>query len=389
MAGDGARRSVLLLLCACAGRDGAAAEEAAVYGANAIDGITGDPRMREGCRHFFAPFNLSIKEHPFDMAVVEDAIPRAALVPKVGLLFKPYGRALRTTIAGSGVTWVEVPKAGSTTFKRALNTFPEPTEKVVHMMRNGLGRRAARGQPAPAFAIVREPLARALSAYGTLRDRLKLICIDQVAQWPALRKRPDPWRVRARACPHWLHETNATAALAGYVHWLTRGMHVHVVASLGRIVTPRFGLELMHAFSQAFFLALYPWQLERVVRLEALEKGVRAFERTYGDLLSPDGSPRQSLERAQNVDQGGVAGTLQLRAKPAKGKGAASAKAVHSMKHGFWPWRATRALSEGSSGDVPAHAKRELLRELAHHYRQDYACLGYPYPPPDLLLTRL
>lgn len=290
--------------------------------------------------------------------VVEDAFltPRQrASIRKV--CFKPYGRLLNTSTGGS-VVYVEVPKAGSTTFKKELGVYRPyaAAERSAHLLETK--GRSAEGLPIPAFAIVREPLSRALSACGTVRKHLHGRCRHQQS---AHRR---SW---AEACAQpWLRERNETAALDGYVDWLTSGDLARAAAA--RSAARTLQLELMHAFSQSFFLlGVCAWPAIDVVRLDRLEAGLSAFEEKHGRLLraSKAREPRPSFDviAAKNVDTGGVTKLFDF-----VGQGEVTAVNQGATSSGG-------GVTAGGQADTLPMAA--AMRRLAEHYGQDYACLGF------------
>lgn len=321
--------------------------------------IGGDPRLNDECRHFFArhenySIDLSTPSHPLDMTVIEDLAAGVDLIPRAAdLVFQPYGRILPARLADSGkqhqgikrrplVAYVEIPKAGSTSFKTAAGLMMHLTPLAAAKARATLTRWKRRNDPMPAFAIVREPLERAISAYGTVRKRFIQAGCGGGHVAPSA-----GGRLPRFACPPWLYERNATAAFSMYVRHLTSGKLVHNTALFGRHVkplVPGYNVALpMHAFSQSFFLALFRWPISRVARLEHLPEHMQQIERAHGKLLRPRGKPIVIAARKagkRNVNEGG--------------------ETVY---------------------EAVERVPDELLLRLARHYRQDYACLGYPYPP--------
>mmetsp|Transcript_8098 Transcript_8098/g.23833 ORF Transcript_8098/g.23833 Transcript_8098/m.23833 type:complete len:364 (+) Transcript_8098:5-1096(+) len=317
--------------------------------ATATRRVVGDPRENPRCRNFYASvYNLTEPQHLRDFAVSEDATLKSQVILHEGHLFNPYGRlmyALHRSKPGRHaqavrrvpVVWVEIPKCGSTTLKRMTGLTPEYGPLVRAEIRAMLARMDARGWPPIAFVISRDPLARALSAYGTLRDKLTLLCFkERHVQMPK-------GSIRHRlGCPTWVAEENVTHAFSAYVDFVTLGGLARQ-AGRGRDFTARYDLEVMHAFSQSFYLAIYKHPIYYVLRLEHLGEDFAAMQAHTGKLYAGRrvgvGAPI-SLDprRAENVNQGGG--------------------------------RSARSVLD----------PRDLLR-LATYYRQDYECMGYPWPP--------
>ena len=116
-----------------------------------------DPRDRPECRDVYGARGLH------SVTTVEDVIsgrgPEDARPLYECRIKSPYGRFVDALDGGPPVFFLEIPKTGSTTIKSWLHA--EYAEN----------KRNARFDVRQSFTVVREPLARFLSGYGTVRHR--------------------------------------------------------------------------------------------------------------------------------------------------------------------------------------------------------------------------
>jgi len=212
-------------------------------------------------------------------------------------------------------------------------------------------------QVARSFAVVREPLDRFLSGYGTVRHRGR-------DHWP-------------------FNDTNADEATTfeRFVKLLLREGDALATAR----PKERTGCLWYHVFSQMWFLELAPRPLDRVLRLEGLANDLPELLRTF-PLVGPDNAslpaalpPRHNTAEGnfdtrtlRTASPSGVALALRYvrRADLSRLNRGGAAAAIWIVRGDGYQHR------HGCDVDIPQRQRRARLRYLA----QDYACLGYPLP---------
>jgi hypothetical protein len=208
------------------------------------EGRRRDPRLSEACRRFHGAW-ASPPAADIIVRTVEDAVANRSapsgrrLREPFGTCDMPYGR-----LAQGGNFYLEVPKTGSTTMKARFKDGASATDDLPP------------GFPTnetKSFVLVREPLARMLSGYGTLVKRLKSRLVRR--NWPAF-----------------MFETNETLRFKGFVDMLTSHKD-EVLASKANNVD----CVWQHVMSQMWFLNNYPAEITFVARMEQLEPELAAI----------------------------------------------------------------------------------------------------------------
>ena len=185
-----------------------------------------DPRNREACAIYGARGAYSVVTTEDRIAGRGPGAPRPAYDCT---LKAPYGRFADAAGGGPPIFFLEIPKAGSTTVKAWLR------------QESATNKRNARFDVRKSFTVVREPLARFLSGYGT---------------------------VRHRGAHHWPFNTTLPESdkFERFVDLLSAegdGLALH---------RPKERCLWYHAFSQLFFFEFLPGKkVDDVLHLETLE----------------------------------------------------------------------------------------------------------------------
>lgn len=305
----------------------------------ALGGAAADPRLQDSCRDYFGapPF---ARDHALDGIVVEDlgiSVRGSPSHPRLNRtrgipLAKPMRLAMagRAPPAAGAPYFVEVPKSATSSVKAELRlrgvTHNEPLYAASMPVESS--------HEAFAFSLVREPLARAISAFGTIVTRTSA-CVRHPR---AFRRWARGGRLRD-VCPPHLYESSLLNKFTAFAEML----HAGNLTRAGQTV-----LIYQHAWSQMYYLQLYPFPLHYVGRLPASWAGAG-----------------QEVQRAM--------ASFDARSGLPTGAGAMRDVAVSANVH------------EGKFGGVSsswlrANAPKAALAKIVHYFRQDYACLGYPVP---------
>ena len=240
----------------------------------------GDPRLRVECRDFFGVFADARVRTVEDEIAGRRSRPGHYLRAPLGPCPMPYGRLIN-----SSVFYVEVPKAGSTTVKSAFGVFDQDWSEDDAVAVSGAG-------AAPrAFAVVREPLDRILSGYGTLISRLlKMAHLD--ATWPA-----SPLFAALLD-----KDADAIARFEAFAELLTSRGDGLLTEPHARAPTPHVCVW-RHVLSQMWYLAMWRGEIEYVARLENLDDELATVGERFG-LAADDGRgrrPKRENEREGNA----------------------------------------------------------------------------------------
>ena len=276
----------------------------------ALAGQADDPRGDQAC---LAVHGARL---PFGVRTVEDVIARRGRARPAFhcSLQAPFGRFVN--VIGSSQPWfyLEIPKAGSTSMKRWIGQFTNQLNKP-RTLKQKLPIRQS-------FTVVREPLNRFLSAYGTVRHRAK-------PKYPFNNTR--------------LSESERFERFVDLL--AAKGDHLAMEHT-------DEGCIWYHPFSQLWFFELLDQPVTRILRLEKIETDLAEFlNETHLAGTNPSGAKRRGAKSSVPL-------TLQ---------GYLSVPKKNAMEGGFDP----RTLRMSSPMGI-----RKALRYLA----QDYACLGYPIP---------
>lgn len=119
-----------------------------------------DPRRRRKCREVLGALgHVSVRTVEDEIGDRTSAVERPRYACQ---MLAPYGRFVdQQDAAKPPVFWLEIPKCGSTTIKTWLHapTTQNKRNRLFSIQKS--------------FAVVREPLVRFLSGYGTIRARLR------------------------------------------------------------------------------------------------------------------------------------------------------------------------------------------------------------------------
>ena len=282
----------------------------------------GDPRLRAECRDFFGVFADARVRTVEDEIAGRRSRPGHHLRAPLGPCPMPYGRLIN-----SSVFYVEVPKAGSTTVKSAFGVFDQDWSEDDAAAVSGAG-------AAPrAFAVVREPLDRILSGYGTLISRLlKMAHLD--ATWPA-----SPLFAALLD-----KDADAIARFEAFAELLTSRGDGLLTEPHARAPTPHVCVW-RHVLSQMWYLAMWRGEIEYVARLEDLDRELDTIRERFGLAEVGGGGGGRRAKRA-NVHEGD--GLRPFDRLPPK-------------------------------GELARRAPRAVAR-LVEYLRHDYACLGFELP---------
>jgi len=245
---------------------------AAVLVATAVAAMDiGDPRALHQCRAVYGArdeYSVVTTEDAIGGRGAKDARPQYACDLK-----HPYGRFVDVADGTAPVFFLEIPKTGSTSVKHWLQRpFAEnKRNKAFDVHRS--------------FTVVREPLQRFLSGYGT---------------------------VRHRAARHW--PFNASMSEAD-----TFEAFVDLIRSEGdRLVTsrPKEGCVWFHVMSQTWFIELLERPIDRVLRLERLEEDLALLLRDFPLLDPHNHTLSASLPSRANTVEGNFDTLTLLRTSP-------------------------------------------------------------------------
>ena len=225
--------------------------------------------VRAECRDVYGVFTGGRVRTVEDEIAGRGSRPGHHLRAPLGPCPMPYGRLIN-----SSVFYVEVPKAGSTTVKSAFGVFDQDWSEDDAAAVSGAG-------AAPrAFAVVREPLDRILSGYGTLISRLlKMAHLD--ATWPA-----SPLFAALLD-----KDADAIARFEAFAELLTSRGDGLLTEPHARAPTPHVCVW-RHVLSQMWYLAMWRGEIEYVVRLEDLDDELATVGERFG-LAADDGRGRR------------------------------------------------------------------------------------------------
>ncbi len=231
----------------------------------------GDPRALHSCRTVYGA------RGEYSVVTTEDAIRGKSARPAyVCDLKAPYGRFVDVAGGSDPVFFLEIPKTGSTTLKRWLG---RPFAENKRNKRFEIGR---------SFAVVREPLQRFLSGYGTVRHRAS----RGNAHWPFNTTMSEPQKFEA------------------FVDLLRREGDGLVTRR------PKEGCLWFHVMSQTWFLELLNRPIDRVLRLESLEADLKVLLRDLPLLDPRNETLKPSLPPKQNTVEGNFDTRTLLRTSP-------------------------------------------------------------------------
>ena len=188
-------------------------------------------------------------------------------------MLHPYGRFVQSTHDNQGILYVEIPKTSSSTMKAWLSLCRHPVLGGGNFG-GGWAQKAPIFPPAQkAFVVVREPLKRFLSGYGTVRSRVLAF-----------------------------HQKS----IIGHEKELQRfRTFVKTLTSEGGLVMARQGHDSCvwcHTLSQMWFIELYPHRIDFVVHLETLEADLKALKHAVPTISLPAVPPiHKNTKEADHV----------------------------------------------------------------------------------------
>jgi len=184
-------------------------------------------------------------------------------------MLHPYGRFVqsRDPQQPRGILYVEIPKTSSTTIKTWITALCKDPEYGT-----GSFETAKFSQMAPVFSktqlsftVVREPLSRFISGYGTIRNRVLLF--GKHASYPA-----DGVKVDGKS-----YLVSRAAEVNRFENF------VKLVVDEGPMLQARHQKEAdcrwCHILSQMWFIEMYPQPINFVLHAETLEKDIGLLRR--------------------------------------------------------------------------------------------------------------
>ena len=192
-------------------------------------------------------------------------------------MLHPYGRFIESRDSQQPILYVEIPKTSSSTMKSWINSFCKDA-----MYGEGDFQSLQFTQMAPvfpntllSFTVVREPLKRFISGYGTIRHRV-LLGGEKASHLNSS-------KVRSL----WYSPTRA-AEIGRFEKF------VSVVVDEGAITQARNAVKnncvWNHALSQMWFIEMYPQPINFVLHVETLEADLNRLRR-YLPVVLPPGPP--------------------------------------------------------------------------------------------------
>jgi hypothetical protein len=320
-----------------------------------------DPRQQRACHEVFGVFPAHTAASP-RLRTVEDEIAGRAMAPALGHRLRgrmgpcamPYGLLANTTrghARGERVFYVEVPKAGSSTVKEILEKSFGATHALPAQRSN-----APFGVDERAFTVVREPLERLISGYGTLIARLTTVERERARRPAGDARRP----AGERSAPSSQLRGGRGGAVARFERFVelltTRG---DALLREDQGVRP-YGCLWGHVMSQMWFLAPFAGEIEYVAHVEELEPDLEHIRTRFA--LAPYPARRDAPDGARS-------------GASARARGAPYSQWSGNSKNA----REGAAVHAPTKEELMRHAPRALAR-LVHYLRQDYACLQYPVP---------
>jgi len=194
-------------------------------------------------------------DHPFSIESPRDGIlGNCTTTRNLWNAYKPkYGR--RCTCGSNVLQFVEVPKTASTTVKRLMQKICKQKGCTVQQGYDNLTPQDTSGFFA--FSIVRHPVQRFLSGYGTVIKRLK----DYFLENPI---GENDKRIRA------IMKLNEPRRFREFVDFfLSPSYGINMIKNEPNI--------LAHTFSSSFFWNLYPGKIHSIGRTESAEKDLEAL----------------------------------------------------------------------------------------------------------------
>lgn len=217
---------------------------------------------------------------------------------------------------------------------------------------------SSKGPLPRAFSARREPILRAISAFGAIKARRTRRCKHSAV---------------SLVCPGWLFQKNESRRFAGFVTFLTGGdlvratdPHHYMDVPFESRLSSNAGMikyfereDFLHAFSQSFFLSLYPGPIMALVSVNR-PGGVHAqlnaaLARVSAGASIPKATVGPADTAALPIDlDNRPAHEKLLRLNRNEGK-----VDIKSLVSAFSPseWRG-------------------LISKLKRYYAQDYACFG-------------
>lgn len=311
----------------------------------------GDPRLRPKCLNFFGkPANWS------SWRVVEDDIARR----------EPTGNDTESAVnCGLGVRWQVFPKRPSTGYAsvcdpRKWHKLPPGACSTLAMLIPKCGSTSMRqllrywlkhysdlrarelplgempGRLSGSFVVVRDPLVRLISAYGTMKERASRQPTSVVYKlYPFLR--------HADEAARFSHFAHLLRTQGDRLLWMeaqefgscANNKCTDVEKASGRCTRRESPLVWMHAMSQMYYLQSYPYPFDYVAHLETVDADLAEVEKKFrfGTIFSDETQRNMrgnnKTSRA-NANQGRLNMTRLLLEAPA-----AVADLLHYLRHDY------------------------------------------------------
>jgi len=247
-------------------------------------------------------------------------------------MLHPYGGFIQSRDSQQPILYVEIPKTSSSTMKSWIKTFCKDSKYGEgHFLHSRFTQMApVLPNTLLSFTVVREPLKRFLSGYGTIRHR-------------ALLKGKTASHSSSSKIQGALYSSDRAAEIERFKSF------VSIVVDEGAIMQARNDGKndciWNHVLSQMWFIEMYPQPINFVLHVESLEEDIKILRR-YLPVTLPLGSPTHKNSVEGSKEPGFLKSDEYIKSAPA------------------------------------------AIQMVLEYLRQDYVCLQYPIPNTEIHMNR-